>query len=120
MPARTRIFRRRRLRDIRAWHATGDITMPTRWILAGLFAFSVAAVLGFVMALAGPVAPLRLLGAITALLGVAGGIVHAQLLQDTDPHAWSVVRFRIAEIPNQVRSRFVALQHVLRSYAQAT
>lgn len=94
--------------------------MPTRWILAGLFAFSVAAILGFAMALAGPVAPLRLLGGITALLGVLGAIVHAQLLQDTDPHAWSVVRYRIAEIPGQLRTRLMALQSMLRPHADAT
>lgn len=91
--------------------------MPSRWILAGFFAFSVAAVLGFVMALAGPVAPMRLLGAITALLGVCGAILHAQLLQDTDPHAWSVVRYRIAEVPALLRARLSSLQQALRPHA---
>lgn len=94
--------------------------MPTRWILAGFFAFSVAALLGFVLALAGPVAPLRLLGGITALLGVLGTIVHAQLLQDTDPHAWSVVRYRIAEVPGLLRTRLASLQNMLRPHADAT
>ncbi len=93
--------------------------MPTRWILAGLFAFSVAAALGFVLALAGPVAPLRLLGAITALMGVFGAIIHAQLLQDADPHAWSVVGYRIAEIPGQLRTRFARLQNLQRPHADA-
>ena len=91
--------------------------MPTRWILAGLFAFSVAALLGFVLALAGPVAPLRLLGAITALLGVSGAIVHAQLLQDTDPHAWSVIRYRASELPALIRARIASLRLAFRSYA---
>ncbi len=93
--------------------------MPTRWILAGLFAFFVAAILGFAMALAGPVAPLRLLGAITALMGVCGAIIHAQLLQDRDPHAWSVVRYRIGEIPSQLRTRFARVQSVQRPHADA-
>ncbi len=93
--------------------------MPTRWILAGLFAFSVAAVLGFALALMGPVAPLRLLGAITAVMGVCGAIIHAQLLQDTDPHAWSVLRYRIAEIPSQMRTRFARMQNVQRRHADA-
>lgn len=90
--------------------------MPTRWILAGLFAFSMAAVLGFVMALAGPVAPMRLLGAITACMGVCGAILHAQLLQDTDPHAWSVVRYRLGQIPGWLRSRLSSLQQALRPH----
>jgi len=120
MSACTKSSRRHRLRDTRAWRATGNVTMPTRWILAGWFAFSVAAVLGFAMALAGPVAPLRQLGTITALMGVFGAIIHAQLLQDTDPHAWSVVRYRIAEIPSQLRTRLTRLHSVLRPHADAT
>jgi len=120
MSAPNQLLLRHRLRGTRAWHATQDIIMPSRWILAGLFAFSVAAVLGFAMALAGPVAPLRLLGAITALMGVSGAIIHAQLLQDTDPHAWSVVRYRIAETPNLLRLRITALQNVFRPRADAT
>ena len=67
-----------------------------------------------------PGKPLRLLGGITALLGVLGAIVHAQLLQDTDPHAWSVVRYRMAEIPGELRARLFGLQNTLRPHADAT
>ena len=91
--------------------------MPTRWLLDGLFAFSVATLLGFVLALAGPVAPIRLLGAITALLSVSGVIVHAQLIQDTDPHAWSVIRYRGAELPALIRARVASLRLVFRPHA---
>ena len=87
--------------------------MNTHWILAGLFAFTVAAVLGLVLALIGPVAPLSLLGGITMLLGVAGMIVHAQLLQDRDPHAWSVLRYRAAIFPAHVHDAWSRLRHAL-------
>ena len=95
------------------------INMPTRWIFAGFFAFAVAAVLGFVMALAGPVAPMRLLGGITALMGVAGAIIHAQLLQDTDPRVWTVMGSRIAEFSRQLRVRMGSLQ-TSRRHADAS
>ena len=39
--------------------------MNTNWILAGLFAFTVAALLGLMLALVAPVAPLSMLGGIT-------------------------------------------------------
>lgn len=88
--------------------------MTTPWILAGFFGFSVATILGLALALAGPVAPLSLLGGITMLLGVAGMIVHAQLLQDRDPHAWSVLRYRAAAIPAHLYDGWSRLRHVLR------
>jgi hypothetical protein len=87
--------------------------MKTNWILAGLFAFTVAAVLGLVLALVGPVAPLNMLGGIAMLLGVAGMIVHAQLLQDRDPHAWSVLRYRAAIIPAHLVDAWSRLRHGL-------
>ena len=88
--------------------------MNTHWILAGLFAFTVATLLGLVLALVGPVAPLSLLGGITMLLGVAGMIVHAQLLQDRDPHAWSVLRYRAASVPAHIYDAWSRLRHALR------
>lgn len=88
--------------------------MTTHWILAGLFAFSVATVLGLVLALAGPVAPMSTLGSVTMLLGVAGMIVHAKLLHDRDPHAWSVLRYRAAAIPARLVDGWSRLRHVLR------
>ena len=93
-----------------------EIMMPTRWILAGMFAFTIAALLGLVLALVGPVAPLSLLGAITMVLGVGGMIVHAQLLQDRDPHAWSVLRYRAAAIPTQLHDGFSRMRFALRAY----
>ncbi|MEP7329422.1 MAG: hypothetical protein ABI777_09440 [Betaproteobacteria bacterium] len=89
--------------------------MSTRWILAGLFAFAVAVVLGMALALVAPVAPLSLLGAITMAMGVAGMIVHAQLLQDRDPHAWSVVRYRIVSIPAQLHDALQRIRFALRA-----
>ncbi len=88
--------------------------MTTHWILAGLFAFSIATVLGLILALVGPVAPLSLLGGITMLMGVAGMIVHAQLLQDRDPHAWSVLRYRAASIGAHLYDGWSRLRHALR------
>jgi hypothetical protein len=89
------------------------MTMTTHWILAGLFAFTVAAILGFALALAAPVAPLNVLGGITMLLGVGGIIVHAQLLQDRDPHAWSVLRYRAAILPAHLSDAWSRLRHAL-------
>ena len=88
--------------------------MTTHWILAGLFAFAVATILGFALALVGPVAPLSMLGGITMLLGVAGMIVHAQLLQDRDPHAWSVLRYRAESITAHLYDAWSRLRHALR------
>ncbi len=88
--------------------------MKTHWILAGLFAFGVATLLGLVLALVGPVAPLNVLGGITMLLGVGGMIVHAQLLQDRDPHAWSVLLYRAATIPAHVYDGWSRVRHALR------
>ena len=88
--------------------------MNTNWILAGLFAFTIAALLGLVLALVGPVAPLSMLGGITMLLGVGGMIIHAQLLQDRDPHAWSVLRYRAAAIPAHLVDGWSRLRHALR------
>jgi len=88
--------------------------MNTHWILAGLFAFTVAAILGFALALVGPVAPLNVLGGITMLLGVGGIIVHSQLLQDRDPHAWSVLLYRAASLPAHLYDGWSRLRHALR------
>lgn len=88
--------------------------MNTHWIIAGLFAFTVAALLGLVLALVGPVAPLSILGGITMLLGVGGMIIHAQLLQDRDPHAWSVLAYRVAAIPARLYDGWSHLCHALR------
>lgn len=87
--------------------------MNTHWILAGLFAFTVAALLGLILALVGPVAPLSVLGGITMLLGVGGMIIHAQLLQDRDPHAWSVLLYRAAAIPAHLYDGWSRLRHAL-------
>lgn len=87
--------------------------MNTHWILAGLFAFTVAAILGLALALVGPVAPLNVLGGITMLLGVGGIIVHAQLLQDRDPHAWSVLRYRAAILPAHAYDAWSRLRHAV-------
>jgi hypothetical protein len=87
--------------------------MTTHWILAGLFAFTVAAILGLALALVGPVAPLNVLGGITMLLGVGGIIVHSQLLQDRDPHAWTVLRYRAAVFPAHIVDAWSRLRHAL-------
>jgi hypothetical protein len=87
--------------------------MSTHWILAGLLAFAVATLLGLTMALVGPVAPLSMLGAVTMLLGVGGMIVHVQLLQDRDPHAWTVLRYRAATLPAHVYDQWTRLRHAL-------
>jgi len=87
--------------------------MPTRWILSILLAFAVASILGLVLALAGPVAPMRMLGAITMLLGVAGAIVHAQMLQDRDPHAWSILRYRIQMLEVHLHNGAVSIRRAI-------
>jgi len=87
--------------------------MSTQWILAGLFAFTVATILGLALALVGPVAPLNVLGGITLLLGVGGIIVHSQLLHDRDPHAWALLRYRAAMFPAHVYDAWSRLRHVL-------
>jgi hypothetical protein len=80
--------------------------MPTRRILLLLKFFAGAAAIALGVALLAPMPIIRLFAFVAltgALLGVA---LHLYLLRDADPHAWMVLRYQIASLPERARARW--------------
>jgi len=85
--------------------------MPTRRILLLLKLFASAAAIALVVALLAPLPIIRLFGLVAlgcALLGVA---LHLYLLRDADSHAWMVLRYQIASLPDRAQARWRAGFH---------
>ena len=85
--------------------------MPTRRILLLLKFFAGAAALALAVALLAPMPIIRLFAFVAlagALLGVA---LHLYLLRDADPHAWMVLRYQVASLPERAQARWRAGFH---------
>jgi len=70
--------------------------MPARLIVGALVFFTVASVIGAVLALFGPASAFRLLGAVALGFGVAGCALELYALHAFAPEAYAALRDRIA------------------------
>lgn len=92
--------------------------MPTRWIMLGLQGFAVAAIAGLAFALLGPIALVRTLGWAAFVLAAGGALWHAWLLRHHDPHAWSVLGFRVRTVADRIGMQWSRARYALRHSAR--
>jgi hypothetical protein len=85
--------------------------MPTRWILLMLRFFAVSAVVGLAVAVFAPMPSIRFFGVIALACAVAGMALYLYLLHGADPHAWMVLRYQLASLPERAGLRWRAMQH---------
>lgn len=85
--------------------------MPTRWILLLLKFFAASAAAGLAVALLGPMPSIRFFGYVALTCAVAGMALHLFLLHDADPHAWMVLRYHVASLPERMGTRWRAMFH---------
>jgi hypothetical protein len=85
--------------------------MPTRWILRLLKFFAWSAALALVVALFAPMPVIRLFGCVALACALTGMALHLYLLHDADPHAWTVLRYQIAHLPDRALARWRAAFH---------
>jgi hypothetical protein len=76
--------------------------MPTRRILLLLKFFAGAAAIALVAALLAPLPIIRLFAFVALACALLGIALHLYLLRDADPHAWMVLRYQIASLPERV------------------
>ncbi len=120
-PSAARAFRNGHLSCLRLCdHYFGLETsmMPTRWILVGMQGFALAAVAGLALGLLGPLPVARTLGWSGFALATVGTLWHAYLLRRLDPHAWSVVRYRIAAAVARAGTRWSRVRNALARTAR--
>lgn len=87
--------------------------MPTRWIMVGMQGFAMAAAVGLAFALLGPVQLVRTLGWAGFALAALGALWHAWLLRQHDPHAWSVLRYRILATADRMGMQWSRARYAL-------
>jgi hypothetical protein len=85
--------------------------MPTRSILLLLKFFAVSAVVGLAVAVFAPMPSIRFFGLVALACAVAGMALHLYLLHDADPHAWMVLRYQAASLPERLGIRWRAMFH---------
>ena len=76
----------------------------TRFILATMQLFGVAAAVAIAVALLAPIDAVRFLGVTALALSGAGFLVQLNALRQFDPHAYRLLRFRIRAALKRVRS----------------
>ena len=87
--------------------------MPARLIVGALVFFTVASVIGAVLALFGPASAFRLLGAVALGFGVAGCALELYALHELAPDSYAALRDRIAGFGSRLTQRdgtFAALR----------
>lgn len=85
--------------------------MPTRRILLLLKLFAGAAVVALIVALLAPMPIIRLFGYVALACALVGVALHLYLLRDADPHAWMVLRYQVANLPERAHMRWRAAFH---------
>jgi hypothetical protein len=85
--------------------------MPTRRILLLLKLFAGAAVIALVVAVLAPVPMIRLFGYVALACALVGVALHLYLLRHADPHAWMVLRYQAATLPERANRRWRATFH---------
>jgi len=89
--------------------------MPTRQILLLLKFFAGAAAIALIVALLAPMPIIRLFALVALACALVGVALHLYLLRDADPHAWMVLRYQIANLPERAQARWRAgFHHDLR------
>jgi hypothetical protein len=77
--------------------------MTTRFILAAMQLFGVAAALAIAVALLAPIDAIRFLGILALVFAGTGFLVELGALQRFDPHAYRLLRFRFRAALKRVR-----------------
>lgn len=85
--------------------------MPTRRILLLLKFFAGAAAIALVVALLAPMPIIRLFALVALACALLGVALYLYLLRDADPHAWMVLRYQIASLPEKAQARWRAGFH---------
>ena len=85
--------------------------MPTRRILLLLKFFAAAAAIALVVALLAPMPIIQLFGYVALACALLGVALHLYLLHDADPHAWMVLRYQVASLPERAHARWRAAIH---------
>ena len=85
--------------------------MPTRRMLLLLRFFAAAAAIALVVALLAPLPIIRMFAFIALACALLGVALHLYLLHDADPHAWMVLRYQLASLPERVQARWRAGFH---------
>jgi hypothetical protein len=78
--------------------------MMTRFILAAMQLFGVAAATAIAVALLAPIDAIRFLGVVALFFAGAGLLVQLNALQRFDPHAYRVLRFRLRATRRRARA----------------
>ena len=90
--------------------------MPTRFLVAGLYFFALAAVVAIVVALLAPIDAIRFLGVVALACGGLGFLIQLYALQKFDPQTFVALRARLRAPVRRMRD----LSANARSYTQAT
>ena len=69
--------------------------MSNRYVIAGMWFFSIAAALGFAIVVIAPVFGIRMLGLIGLTSAMAGFALHLNELRDTDPRTYAALGERL-------------------------
>jgi hypothetical protein len=85
--------------------------MPTRWILRLLKFFAASAAVALAVALLAPMPAVRLFGYVALACALTGMALHLYLLHDADPHAWTVLRYQLTNLPERAHARWRAAFH---------
>lgn len=77
--------------------------MPTRFLIAGLRFFGMAAAVAIVVALLAPIDAIRFLGVVALACAGMGALVQLYALQRLDPHGFMELRARFQSALHRVR-----------------
>ena len=81
--------------------------MPTRFLLAGLQYFAASVAVALMIVLLAPAGAIRFFGFVALASAAAGFALDVYALRDADPHAFMVLRFRLAGAAERVRAIFI-------------
>jgi hypothetical protein len=82
--------------------------MSTRWIVFGLRFFAVSALVALAVAVVGPLPAIRFFGYVALTCAAAGIALNLYALRDADPHGWTVLRYRVNNLAEQMGMRWRA------------
>jgi hypothetical protein len=94
--------------------------MPTRFIIAGLHFFGIAAAVAIAVALLAPIDFVKFLGVMALACAGSGFLLHLYALRRLDPHAFMVLRFRFRSALHGVRAASSRAAAILTGVAQPT
>ena len=87
--------------------------MPTRFLVAGLYFFALAALVAIVVAVLAPIDAIRFLGVVALACAGLGFLIQLYALQKLDPQTFVALRARLRTPLHRMRA-------LARTYTQAT